>query len=135
MASALGAAHAKGIVHRDVSPHNVLLSEQGEVKLTDFGIAKAMNKREQTGTGVVKGKVAFMSPEQRRRDAGERTHLGIGVATYVEMCGLAPSRVLASLSYGAGGWEAATVSVRPTGKVEVITGTSLAMISSRRYPQ
>jgi carbon-monoxide dehydrogenase large subunit len=62
--------------------------------------------------------------QQRRRDAGERTHLGIGVATYVEMCGLAPSRVLASLSYGAGGWEAATVSVRPTGKVEVITGTS-----------
>jgi serine/threonine-protein kinase len=68
---ALAYAHGKsdgdrplGIVHRDVSPHNILLSEQGEVKLTDFGIAKAMNKREQTGTGVVKGKVAFMSPEQ-----------------------------------------------------------------------
>jgi len=68
---ALAYAHGKtedgaplGIVHRDVSPHNVLVSEQGEVKLTDFGIAKAMNKREQTGTGVVKGKVAFMSPEQ-----------------------------------------------------------------------
>src|SRR3954462_12154804 len=68
---ALAYAHSKadgdrplGIVHRDVSPHNIILSDQGEVKLTDFGIAKAMNKREQTGTGVVKGKVAFMSPEQ-----------------------------------------------------------------------
>jgi tRNA A-37 threonylcarbamoyl transferase component Bud32 len=68
---ALAYAHSKmdgdrplGIVHRDVSPQNILLSEQGEVKLTDFGIAKAMNKREHTGTGVVKGKVAFMSPEQ-----------------------------------------------------------------------
>jgi tRNA A-37 threonylcarbamoyl transferase component Bud32 len=59
-----GDGHSLGIVHRDVSPQNILLSEQGEVKLTDFGIAKAMNKREQTGTGVVKGKVAFMSPEQ-----------------------------------------------------------------------
>ena len=58
------ASGRSGIVHRDISPHNVLLSEQGEIKLTDFGIAKAMNKREQTGTGVVKGKVAFMSPEQ-----------------------------------------------------------------------
>ena len=68
---ALAYAHSKaegdrplGIVHRDISTHNILVSDQGEVKLTDFGIAKAMNKREQTGTGVVKGKVAFMSPEQ-----------------------------------------------------------------------
>ncbi len=68
---ALGYAHAKtrdgqplGIVHRDVSPHNVLVSEQGEVKLTDFGIAKAMGRREHTGHGVIKGKLAFMSPEQ-----------------------------------------------------------------------
>jgi aerobic carbon-monoxide dehydrogenase large subunit len=63
--------------------------------------------------------------EQRwRRDAGDTKHLGIGITTYVEMCGLAPSRVLASLNYAAGGWDAATVRVLPTGKVQVVTGTS-----------
>ena len=50
--------------------------------------------------------------------------LGIGVSTYFEMCGLAPSRVLASLNYSAGGWEAATVRVLPTNKIQVVTGTS-----------
>jgi aerobic carbon-monoxide dehydrogenase large subunit len=62
--------------------------------------------------------------QQRRRDAGDTMHLGIGITTYVEMCGLAPSRVLASLNYAAGGWDAATVRVLPTGKVQVVTGTS-----------
>jgi carbon-monoxide dehydrogenase large subunit len=50
--------------------------------------------------------------------------LGIGVSTFTEMCGLAPSRVLGSLSYGAGGWEHASVRMLPTGKVEVVTGSS-----------
>ena len=55
---------------------------------------------------------------------GATKRLGIGVSTYFEMCGLAPSRVLASLNYGAGGWEAATVRVLPTNKVQVVTGTA-----------
>lgn len=62
--------------------------------------------------------------QQRRRDAGDPVQLGIGVSTYTEMCGLAPSRVLGSLSYGAGGWEHAQVRVLPTGNVEVVTGSS-----------
>ena len=55
---------------------------------------------------------------------GATKRLGIGVSTYFEMCGLAPSRVLASLNYGAGGWEAATVRVLPTNKIQVVTGTA-----------
>ncbi len=62
--------------------------------------------------------------QARRREAGERHQLGIGVSSYMEMCGLAPSRVLASLNYSAGGWEAATVRILPTGKVQVVTGTA-----------
>ncbi|WP_019855688.1 xanthine dehydrogenase family protein molybdopterin-binding subunit [Actinopolyspora mortivallis] len=60
----------------------------------------------------------------RRRQRGDTVQLGIGVSTFTEMCGLAPSRVLGSLSYGAGGWEHSQVRVLPTGKVEVVTGTS-----------
>jgi aerobic carbon-monoxide dehydrogenase large subunit len=62
--------------------------------------------------------------QTRRRAEGSTKHLGIGISSYFEMCGLAPSRVLASLNYGAGGWEAATVRVLPTNKVQVVTGAS-----------
>ncbi|KAB2362892.1 xanthine dehydrogenase family protein molybdopterin-binding subunit [Actinomadura montaniterrae] len=59
-----------------------------------------------------------------RRERRDPVQLGIGVSTFTEMCGLAPSRVLGSLSYGAGGWEHASVRVLPSGKVEVVTGSS-----------
>jgi hypothetical protein len=55
---------ALGIVHRDVTPQNVLLSREGEVKLADFGIAKAAGRTEKSATGIIKGKFAYMSPEQ-----------------------------------------------------------------------
>ncbi|MBA2313316.1 MAG: molybdopterin-dependent oxidoreductase [Actinobacteria bacterium] len=62
--------------------------------------------------------------QQRRRDSGDTKQLGIGISTYIEMCGLAPSQVLGSLRYAAGGWDAATIRCHPTGKVTVVTGTS-----------
>jgi aerobic carbon-monoxide dehydrogenase large subunit len=66
-----------------------------------------------------------MRAEQKeRRERGDKVQLGIGVSTFTEMCGLAPSRVLGSLNYGAGGWEHASVRMLPTGKVEVVTGVS-----------
>ncbi len=67
---------------------------------------------------------ALRAEQKQRRESGDPVQLGIGVSTFTEMCGLAPSRVLGSLSYGAGGWESAAIRMLPTGKVEVITGTS-----------
>jgi carbon-monoxide dehydrogenase large subunit len=62
--------------------------------------------------------------QRQRRARGDTVQIGVGLSSYVEMCGLAPSRVLASLNYSAGGWEAATVRVLPTCKVQVVTGAS-----------
>jgi len=67
---------------------------------------------------------AFRTKQQARRGSGDTKQIGVGFSTYAEMCGLAPSKVLASLKYVAGGWDAAIVRILPTGKVEVVTGSS-----------
>jgi carbon-monoxide dehydrogenase large subunit len=67
---------------------------------------------------------ALRAEQQRRRETKDPVQLGIGVSTFTEMCGLAPSRVLGSLDYGAGGWEHASIRMLATGKVEVVTGAS-----------
>ncbi len=62
--------------------------------------------------------------QAERRERRDPIQLGIGISTFTEMCGLAPSRVLGSLNYVGGGWENAAIRMLPTGKVEVVTGTS-----------
>jgi aerobic carbon-monoxide dehydrogenase large subunit len=62
--------------------------------------------------------------QAQRRDRSDTKQLGIGLSTYIEMCGNAPSQVLAAVKYGAGGWESASITCHPTGKITVATGTS-----------
>lgn len=90
--AALAYAHKSDIVHRDVSPANVLLSWQGEVKLTDFGIAQAIGARPTTGAWV-RGKVAYLSPEQAAADRvlDARSDLfSVGVLMYEMLTGQRP---------------------------------------------
>ena len=66
IATGLAHAHHHGIIHRDIKPHNILITNEGRVKVTDFGIAQAMSSANLTQTGVVLGSVHYFSPEQAR---------------------------------------------------------------------
>ena len=98
--SALEAVHALhlpgeghvNLVHRDVSPHNLLLSPQGNLKLIDFGIAKAVTNRNLTLPGVVKGKAGYFSPEQAMGLPldGRSDVFSVGVTLYKLACGNTP---------------------------------------------
>ena len=90
--AALGAAHAAGIVHRDVKPGNVLLTPDGQVKVGDFGIAKTVDGGDLTTTGMLLGTPAYLSPEQL---AGERATpasdiYAVGVMLYEALTGAKP---------------------------------------------
>ncbi|HFD38551.1 MAG TPA: serine/threonine protein kinase [Anaerolineae bacterium] len=92
LADALDYAHRQGLIHRDVKPGNVIISDEGQATLTDFGVARAAQETRLTATGSVVGTPRYMSPEQARGDAlDHRSDLySLGVVAYEMLTGQVP---------------------------------------------
>ena len=129
-----------GLVHRDVSPSNVMIAHSGAVKLTDFGIAKAVSRTSTTLEGKIKGKVGYMSPEQTRGDMIDRRSdiFALGILLYEATTGA--RAFYATNDFAAMGRIARADFVQPTQiqpdfpvELEMIIGRALQKEPGARY--
>jgi len=92
IAEALRHAHQHGVIHRDIKPHNILLTRDGQAKVTDFGLARATTTSTLTQSGALMGSVHYMSPEQARGGyTSERSDIySLGVVMYEMLTGVVP---------------------------------------------
>ena len=118
------------LVHRDISPQNILLSMQGEVKIADFGIAKFVGPEESTATGLIKGKFAYMSPEQATDAVLDRRSdiFALGVVLWEALTG---SRLFASDSPARTIMRVLEHAPRPPHQVRPDVGADLSAIALR----
>jgi tRNA A-37 threonylcarbamoyl transferase component Bud32 len=140
-AAALDAAHAAGIVHRDVKPGNLLLDDQGHVKIADFGVASAAGLASFTQTGTVLGTAGYLSPEQARGERADAAsdRYALAVVAWELLTGRRPFQSETATAEAAAHAHAAVPRITDTNPdlpaaYDAIFARALAKAAAARYP-
>lgn len=141
IAEGLNHAHQRNIIHRDIKPHNILITPDGQIKVTDFGIARAISAGTLTQTGEVVGSVQYSSPEQAKGEAaGPQSDLySLGCVLYELLTGTVPFKGDTLVSIALQHLQDEVVPIRQIrpdlpASVEAIVKKAMAKDLAKRYP-